>query len=63
MMFNSIIKLIVLLTTFHQSNQHGRMLEPPSRNSMWRTGFNTKPDYDDSELFCGGIMVNNDFNN
>ncbi|UYV73625.1 hypothetical protein LAZ67_11000076 [Cordylochernes scorpioides] len=36
---------------------HGRLLEPPSRSSMWRFGFRTKPNYNDNELFCGGWAV------
>ncbi|XP_053209000.1 uncharacterized protein LOC128392932 [Panonychus citri] len=36
---------------------HGRMFEPPARNTMWRFGFPTFPNYEDSELFCGGIKV------
>ncbi|XP_022196376.2 uncharacterized protein LOC111053758 [Nilaparvata lugens] len=34
---------------------HGRLIEPPSRASMWRYGFDTPPNYNDHELFCGGF--------
>ncbi|KAL5016883.1 hypothetical protein ScPMuIL_006472 [Solemya velum] len=34
---------------------HGRLIEPPSRSSMWRYGFNTPKNYNDNELFCGGF--------
>uniref|UniRef100_A0A8D8SYJ5 Chitin-binding type-4 domain-containing protein n=1 Tax=Cacopsylla melanoneura TaxID=428564 RepID=A0A8D8SYJ5_9HEMI len=34
---------------------HGRLIEPPSRASMWRYGFNTPPNYNDHELYCGGF--------
>ncbi|XP_043064454.1 uncharacterized protein LOC108100432 isoform X2 [Drosophila ficusphila] len=34
---------------------HGRLIEPPSRASAWRFGFQTKPDYNDHELYCGGF--------
>ncbi|XP_014781285.1 uncharacterized protein LOC106877022 [Octopus bimaculoides] len=34
---------------------HGRLLEPPSRTSMWRFGYNTPPDYDDNGHNCGGV--------
>uniref|UniRef100_A0A1A9W887 Chitin-binding type-4 domain-containing protein n=1 Tax=Glossina brevipalpis TaxID=37001 RepID=A0A1A9W887_9MUSC len=34
---------------------HGRLIEPPSRASAWRYGFNTPPDYNDHELYCGGF--------
>ena len=36
---------------------HGRLLEPPSRASMWRFGFDNPPNYDDNQLFCGGVHV------
>jgi len=33
---------------------HGYLMDPPGRNSMWRFGYNTPPDYDDDQVFCGG---------
>ena len=36
---------------------HGYLQEPPSRSSMWRFGFNTPPNYNDNQLFCGGFDV------
>lgn len=36
---------------------HGRLLDPPSRSTMWRVGFNTPHNYDDNQLFCGGVAV------
>jgi len=36
---------------------HGRLIEPPSRASMWRYGFPTPHDYQDNEGFCGGFAV------
>ncbi|KAL7645366.1 UNVERIFIED_CONTAM: hypothetical protein RMT77_003752 [Armadillidium vulgare] len=36
---------------------HGRLMDPPSRNAMWREGYRNPPDYNDSELFCGGLEV------
>ncbi|KAI5695606.1 hypothetical protein M8J75_000734 [Diaphorina citri] len=38
-----------------QVSSHGRLIEPPSRASMWRYGFNTPPNYNDHELYCGGF--------
>ncbi|XP_071109881.1 uncharacterized protein [Haliotis cracherodii] len=35
---------------------HGRLLEPPSRASMWRLGFNAPPNYNDNQLYCGGYQ-------
>jgi hypothetical protein len=35
---------------------HGRLIEPPSRASMWRYGFGDAPaNYNDHELYCGGF--------
>lgn len=37
---------------------HGRLMEPPARNTLWRFGFIKAPaNYNDNELFCGGIGV------
>ncbi|GFT30055.1 chitin-binding type-4 domain-containing protein, partial [Nephila pilipes] len=40
-----------------QIQGHGRLLEPPSRSSMWRFGYNTPSNYNDNELFCGGLYL------
>jgi len=36
---------------------HGRLVEPPSRASMWRYGYATKPDFHDNQQWCGGFQV------
>ncbi|XP_045606928.2 uncharacterized protein [Procambarus clarkii] len=36
---------------------HGRLMEPVSRSSAWRKGFDTPINYNDNELFCGGFKV------
>lgn len=36
-------------------NGHGRLIEPPSRASAWRFGFDTPHNYNDHELYCGGF--------
>ncbi|XP_047538540.1 uncharacterized protein LOC125072076 [Vanessa atalanta] len=36
-------------------NGHGRLIEPPSRASAWRYGFDTPHNYNDHELYCGGF--------
>ncbi|KAK2587999.1 hypothetical protein KPH14_004075 [Odynerus spinipes] len=36
---------------------HGRLMDPPARNSMWRFGFSNPVNYNDNELFCGGFAV------
>lgn len=46
-------------TTVHG---HGRLMEPPSRNAMWRFGYPNPVNYNDNELFCGGYAVQWDQN-
>ncbi|XP_029641028.1 uncharacterized protein LOC115215838 [Octopus sinensis] len=41
---------------------HGRLMDPPSRSSMWRLGFKTPVNYDDIELYCGGMAHQWTFN-
>ena len=36
---------------------HGYLMEPPARNTMWRAGFESEPNYNDNELNCGGAGV------
>jgi len=36
---------------------HGRLVEPPSRASMWRYGYATTPDFQADQLWCGGFKV------
>ena len=57
-MMNTILPtcLILLYHVIH-SEGHGRLVEPPSRSSMWRYGFRTPVNYDDNQLFCGGYDV------
>lgn len=47
--------LAVLTVTFKSVSGHGRLIEPPSRASAWRYGFDTPHNYNDHELFCGGF--------
>lgn len=50
---------VIFTKQFFSVLGHGRVFEPPARNTMWRFGFPTYPNYEDSELFCGGIKVTN----
>ncbi|XP_022214616.2 uncharacterized protein LOC111069044 [Drosophila obscura] len=36
---------------------HGRLMDPPARNAMWRFGYPNPVNYNDNELFCGGYAV------
>lgn len=33
---------------------HGRLMDPPARNAMWRFGYPNAVNYNDNELYCGG---------
>merc|ERR1719289_106097 len=46
--------LSILLCFVGASYGHGRLMEPPSRASQWRFGFENPPDYNDNQGFCGG---------
>ncbi len=54
-----VLELIVaaMLLLVRRGGGHGRLVEPPSRSSMWRLGYNTPRNYQDNELFCGGFQV------
>ena len=50
-----LVFLFTLYASLYQPvESHGRLIEPPSRATMWRYGFNTPPNYNDHELYCGG---------
>lgn len=36
---------------------HGRLVQPPSRSSMWRFGFDNPANVDDAQGFCGGFQT------
>ncbi|GFS18892.1 high mobility group nucleosome-binding domain-containing protein 5 [Elysia marginata] len=46
--------LLLLVAEFPATRGHGRLLDPPSRASMWRLGFDSPADYDDHQGYCGG---------
>lgn len=50
-----LIVTIVLANAMSLCNGHGRLIEPPSRSSAFRYGFQTPPNYNDHELYCGGF--------
>ena len=50
------IRLLIFIDfKIGSTHGHGRLIQPPSRASAWRYGFNTPADYNDSEGFCGGF--------
>ncbi|CAH0555461.1 unnamed protein product [Brassicogethes aeneus] len=57
-MYNTIYSIILLLISIvNNVRGHGRLMDPPARNSMWRFGFPNPVNYNDNELFCGGYAV------
>ena len=47
--------IICLLTWTPRVSAHARLMEPPSRASMWRLGYDNPPDFNDHQGFCGGF--------
>ncbi|KAL1495082.1 hypothetical protein ABEB36_010556 [Hypothenemus hampei] len=64
-MFRTLVAhyVIICLNTMSYVNGHGRLMDPPSRNSMWRFGFPNPVNYNDNELYCGGFTVQWEQNN
>ncbi|CAG9767799.1 unnamed protein product [Ceutorhynchus assimilis] len=48
---------VVHLIKIEIAEGHGRLMDPPARNSMWRFGFPNPVNYNDNELYCGGYTV------
>jgi len=62
----SLFRLILAFYALDYSSEpyargHGRLMEPPSRSSLWRfrefDQYSPPKNYDDNELFCGGFKV------
>ncbi|XP_017846141.1 uncharacterized protein LOC108602518 isoform X2 [Drosophila busckii] len=53
--YSCLLLVICVLNFIYNCEAHGRLIEPPSRASAWRYGFQTPPDYNDHELYCGGF--------
>ncbi|XP_050499667.1 uncharacterized protein LOC126880056 [Diabrotica virgifera virgifera] len=56
-MFSTLSVILFTLNLVELVMSHGRLMEPPARNSMWRFGFPNPVNYNDNELFCGGFTV------
>ena len=52
-----VMTVVMMTMTLRSVSGHGRLVEPPSRSSMWRYGFNTPHNYDDNAINCGGLYV------
>lgn len=49
-----VVIVCILMHAIDECNGHGRLIEPPSRSTAFRYGFQTPPNYNDHELYCGG---------
>ncbi len=49
--------LVIFFHNLDSIESHGRLNEPASRNSAWRFGYNTPPNYNDNELNCDPFVV------
>ncbi|KAL7730917.1 hypothetical protein ACLKA6_014160 [Drosophila palustris] len=49
--------VLLLAIGLHQIDAHGMMLNPPSRSSRWRFDGSAPINYNDNELFCGGMTT------
>jgi len=54
------VHFLVFFVQIYPSLEHARLMEPPSRASMWRLGFPTPVDQDDNQSYCGGFGVQYD---
>lgn len=57
-MLVSVTSVSILLLTINLARQiegHGSLVDPVSRNSLWRVDPTAPVNYNDIELFCGGI--------
>jgi len=52
--------MFLVLVNVPNGAGHGRMMDPPSRNAMWRFGYPSPVNYDDNQNWCGGaaVMIN-----
>ncbi|XP_061185429.1 uncharacterized protein LOC133193479 [Saccostrea echinata] len=48
------LMLLTALCSIPDSLQHGYMIDPPSRSSLWRVNDKAPPNYNDNRLYCGG---------
>ncbi|KAH8292156.1 hypothetical protein KR054_006449 [Drosophila jambulina] len=48
---------LLLAIGLQQIDAHGMMLSPPSRSSRWRYDGSAPQNYNDNELFCGGLYT------
>lgn len=53
--FKFILFQLIIFMNIHTIFSHGRLISPISRSSRWRTNSSAPINYDDNQLYCGGI--------
>ena len=62
MNYRYLFGLLVVMTLTLEVWCRGRLLEPPSRSSLWRYGFDgAEINLKDDRLNCGGFKVNKQY--
>lgn len=50
-MSRALVSCSLLLVLIHHVKSHGRLMEPPARNAMWRFGFPNPVNYNDNGTY------------
>ncbi|XP_034949643.1 uncharacterized protein [Chelonus insularis] len=62
-LIKNLLLLTIVVINIWIITGHGMVMNPVSRGSAWRKGFNTPKNYDDSGNFCGGFYTQHGRNN
>ncbi|PSN34726.1 hypothetical protein C0J52_20990 [Blattella germanica] len=54
---------VLFLVMVALSHQHGMVMDPINRSSMWKKGYPVPPNYDDDGNYCGEVMQDWEHNN
>lgn len=57
MYFKSVLCVFLISLIVDKVVSHGKLLEPPSRTSAWRSNAGFPINYNDNEMNCGGVNV------
>ena len=53
----SFVLVVTVTCSVNTAHAGSRLIEPPSRPSLWRYGFGTAVNFNDDEVMCGGYDV------
>lgn len=57
MYLKKVLSFFIVLFFANKVQSHGRLLDPPSRASAWRSYAGFPVNYDDHGMNCGGVYV------